>query len=159
MNSPVQFTNPPSGEQNNVGDSVSVSAAATGGTITYTETGLPTGLSINSSTGLITGTVNEAGTWQTVITATAGSYSNTAGFEWDVYGPITVTDQGDQVNQIGDVLSTSGSPPTAVVITATDTAAGTLSYSGSGLPTGLSINSSTGAITGTVSDEASTTTP
>jgi hypothetical protein len=52
--------------------------------------------------------------------------------------PITINDQGDQVNAIGDVLSASASPATAspatdVLISATDTASGTLSYSASGL--------------------------
>ena len=51
--------------------SISFTPTATQGTgITYSATGLPTGASINSSTGAITGTLSTPGKWTTVITAT-----------------------------------------------------------------------------------------
>ena len=80
---------------------MNVSAAATdaaSGTLSYTATALPSGLSINSSTGAITGTITQAGSWQTTVTASDGTYSNTADVGWTVNGAITITDQGDQTN-------------------------------------------------------------
>jgi Bacterial Ig domain/Putative Ig domain/FG-GAP-like repeat len=155
VNSPITFTNPPTGPTNNVGDTVSVSAAATdsisGSTLTYSVTGLPAGLSLNTSTGAISGTLTQGGSWQATVTATDGTYSNTTGIGWTVNGDIAITDQGDQSNAIGNSIS--------VQISATDIATGTLTISASGLPTGLSISSSTGLITGTVGSGASTTTP
>ncbi len=155
VNSPVTFTNPPVDPSNNVGDTVTVFAAATdsisGATLSYTATALPAGSSINPSSGAITGSPTTSGFWQTVVTASDGTYSSSTDIPWSVYGALTVTDQGDQTNPIGATVSVS--------ITATDTTSGTPSFSAADLPPGLSINSSTGAITGTISSSASTTTP
>ena len=55
---------------------------------------------------------------------------------------VTVTNPGSQTGTVGTAAS--------LQITATDSASGqTLTYSATGLPTGLSINSSTGLISGT----------
>jgi len=56
-------------------------------------------------------------------------------------GSVTVTNPGDQTTTVGRSAS--------LQISASDSAGGTLSYSASGLPSGLSINSSTGLISGT----------
>ncbi|GIH07734.1 hypothetical protein Rhe02_58010 [Rhizocola hellebori] len=68
-------------------DSDQLQMAATGGTAPYTwsATGLPTGLSINSSTGLITGTVTKLGTYTVTATAVdAAGRSASAQFTWGV---------------------------------------------------------------------------
>jgi uncharacterized repeat protein (TIGR01451 family) len=154
VNSPVSITQSDD-QTNNEGDSISLAISASdahsGGTLTYSATGLPNGVSINSSTGDTTGTASAGGWWQPTITAGDGTYSNSVSFNWTVTSPVTIADPGAQFNQIGDSVS--------FAITAADTASGTLSYSATGLPTGLSINSSTGAVTGTVSTGASTTSP
>ena len=64
---------------------VSASDSASGQTLTYSATGLPAGLSINSSTGLISGTPTTAGTSSVTVTAkdTTGA-SGTASFSWTV---------------------------------------------------------------------------
>ncbi len=49
---------------------IRASDSASGQTLTYTATGLPAGLSINSATGLITGTPTTAGTSTVTVTAT-----------------------------------------------------------------------------------------
>jgi hypothetical protein len=56
-------------------------------------------------------------------------------------GSVSVTSPGDQTGTVGTAAS--------VQISASDTAGGTLTYSASGLPAGLSINRSTGLISGT----------
>ncbi len=153
VNSPVSI-NVPDDQTNNQGDSVTLSISVTntaGGTLSWSASGLPNGLSINSSTGVISGTVSYGGSWEPAVTATNGTYSDTESFGWTVNSFVSIADPGDQLNQVGDAVS--------LTVTAADEASGTLSYSASGLPTGLSINSSTGAITGTVGTGASTSAP
>ncbi|MEV5959266.1 M4 family metallopeptidase, partial [Streptomyces sp. NPDC051987] len=83
----VTVTNPGS-QSSTVGTAVSlqVSASSTNsGSLTYAATGLPTGLSINSSTGAITGTPTTAGTYSTTVTVTDSTgASGTASFTWTV---------------------------------------------------------------------------
>ncbi len=64
---------------------ISATDSAAGQTLTYTATGLPAGLTINSSTGLITGTPTTTGTSNVTITATdsTGASGNTS-FTWTV---------------------------------------------------------------------------
>jgi hypothetical protein len=83
----VTVTNP-GNQSGTVGTAVSLQVHATdsasGQTLTYTATGLPTGLSI-SSAGLISGTPSAAGTFTAVVTATdtTGAHGS-AGFTWTV---------------------------------------------------------------------------
>jgi Beta-1,3-glucanase/Malectin domain/Putative Ig domain len=64
---------------------VSASDSASGQTLTYTATGLPAGLSINSATGLITGTPITVGTSTVTVTATdTTGAAGTATFAWTV---------------------------------------------------------------------------
>jgi Glycosyl hydrolase family 48/Cellulose binding domain/Putative Ig domain len=59
--------------------------SATGQTLTYSATGLPAGLSISSSTGLISGTPTTAGSSSVTVTATDGTGAKgTAGFTWTI---------------------------------------------------------------------------
>ena len=64
---------------------VQASDSASGQTLTYSATGLPAGLSVNSSTGLISGTPAAAGTSNVTVTAkdTTGA-SGSASFTWTV---------------------------------------------------------------------------
>ncbi|MFI9818697.1 S8 family peptidase [Saccharothrix variisporea] len=95
----VSVTNP--GNQTTaVGGTANLQLTASGGTAPYTwsATGLPAGLSIGSSTGLITGTATTAGTYTVTATATAsagGSGSTT--FTWTVgaAGCATLTNGTD----------------------------------------------------------------
>ncbi len=117
----------------------------TGYPLTYSASGLPSGLSLNA-TGLITGTTGTkaqtASVTITVTDATAG-VSGTTSFTWKVANTITVTSPGNQT-------STHNVAIAPLPIAASDTQTGaTLTYSATGLPTGLRINSSTGVISGT----------
>ncbi|MEV6766894.1 M4 family metallopeptidase [Streptomyces sp. NPDC051105] len=83
----VTVTNPGS-QSSTVGTAVSlqVSASSTNsGSLTYAASGLPTGLSINSSTGVISGTPTTAGTYSTTVTVTDSTgATGTASFTWTV---------------------------------------------------------------------------
>ncbi|HEY6498636.1 MAG TPA: putative Ig domain-containing protein [Streptosporangiaceae bacterium] len=120
------------------------------GTLSYSASGLPTGLSISSSTGVISGTASKAGTYTVTLTGKDSSGpSGSASFTWTVGSggssggnTVTVTSPGAQSTAVGTAVS--------LPVKATDSASGqTLTYSASGLPGGLSISSSTGTISGT----------
>jgi subtilisin family serine protease len=80
----------PGNRTNTTGNSVNLQMSASGGTPPYSwsATGLPAGLSINSSSGLISGTVSTAGVSGVTVTATDGdSRSGSASFTWTVTQP------------------------------------------------------------------------
>jgi serine protease len=141
----------PGNQTGTVGTAVSLQIHATdsasGQTLTYSATGLPAGLSINSSSGLISGTPTTAGTSSVTVTAKdTTNASGTASFTWTVNpaggNTVTVTSPGNQTGTVGTAVS--------LQVHATDSASGqTLTYSATGLPAGLSINSSSGLISGT----------
>ena len=131
------------------GSSYKASIAASGGTTpyTYSATGLPSGLSLGSTTGAITGTPAQSsvGTKSVAITVkdstkpTAQSATSTLSLTVEP-SKLTLTTTSLQDGTVGSAYSAA---PAAT--------GGTLpySYSAIGLPAGLSISSSTGAITGT----------
>src|ERR1700677_3247291 len=146
----VTVTNPGS-QTGTVGTAASLQIAATdsgsGQTLTYSATGLPAGLSISSTTGLISGTPTTAGSNSVTVTAkdTTGA-SGSASFTWTINptatNTVTVTNPGSQTGTVGT--------PASLQIAATESASGqTLTYSATRLPASLSISSSTGLITGT----------
>jgi hypothetical protein len=83
----VTVTNPGS-QSTTTGSPVSLQIKASdsaGAALTYSATGLPSGLSINSSTGLISGTASTAGTYSVTVTAkdSTGASGSTS-FTWTV---------------------------------------------------------------------------
>jgi F5/8 type C domain/Beta-1,3-glucanase/Putative Ig domain len=145
----VTVTNP-GAQTSKVGTAASLqiqaSDSASGQTLTYSAAGLPAGLSVNSSTGLISGTPTTAATSTVTVTATDTiGASGSASFSWTVNSAstgntVTVTNPGSQTWTVGTAAS--------LQIQASDSASGqTLTYSATGLPAGLSISSS-GLISG-----------
>ncbi len=116
---------------------------------------LPPGLTIDPSTGLITGTIDHlasgSGPYAVRIIATDPSGLMTSQtFTWNVANPAPT----------GPVIAdTTGTDGTAVNIPAgtgfADPDGDTLTFTASGLPSGLSINPATGLITGTLGNAAS----
>jgi hypothetical protein len=113
--------------------------------LTFSATGLPNGLSINPNTGLVAGTLanldSNSSPYSVTISATDGTSTSSQTFTWTVTH-VLLTDPGDQINAPGDVVS--------LPIQASDPDNDTLTYSASGLPQGLSINTTTGLISGTI---------
>jgi len=162
----------PGSQTFSVGASVSVPVTGTstgGATLSYTATGLPAGLSINASTGVVTGTPTTVGASSaTVNVASSDDLSASTSFTWNVVvaTPVTPTSPGNQggtptspVNQAGTTsvavaspgnqAGTIGVPVTGLQIHASDNNGGALRYAAAGLPAGLSIGAQSGIISGT----------
>jgi len=89
----VTVTNPGS-QTGTVGTAASLQIAATdsasGQTLTYSATGLPTGLSISSTSGLISGTPSAAGTYSVTVKAEdTTDASGSASFTWTISSTST----------------------------------------------------------------------
>jgi prepilin-type N-terminal cleavage/methylation domain-containing protein len=111
---------------------------------TWSATGLPPGLSVDG-TGKITGTPTAAGTYKVVVTATdaKGKGASTNQFTWTVIAaPLIGTPTGVRTDTSNQVIT--------VTATATGGTGAGYSWSATNLPAGLSINASTGKITGTL---------
>ncbi|MFZ0228272.1 MAG: putative Ig domain-containing protein, partial [Mycobacterium sp.] len=122
---------------------------ATGGVTSYTWSissgSLPTGLTLNTSTGAITGTPTTAGTFNftaKVIDSGTPQQSATANLSIKIDGPLTITTTSLPTAVAGAAYSQSLAATEGVTPY-------TWSLSASTLPPGLSLNASTGAITGT----------
>ena len=115
-------------------------------TLTYGDGGsLPTGLSIDATSGVVTGTPTTAGAYAVVLTATDGAgFSATDSFSWTVTNSVTTTGPGHQ-------STVSGTPVTPVTVTGTDSSStATLTFTDGGtLPPGLVVDPSSGTISGT----------
>jgi hypothetical protein len=137
----------PGTRSNAVGDSVSLSLSASGlpsgDSWTYGATGLPSGLSISSTTGVISGTITGAArTYSATVTASDGHGGSASQvFTWNV-SALSLTNPGTQTAAVGARVS--------LQIVASGLPAGdTWAFSVTDLPTGLTINPTTGLISGT----------
>ena len=114
--------------------------------MTYSADGLPPGLSIDPSTGLISGVLAPGSSFNqpywTTVTATDGVDSAQTSFCWYLQTPVSLVNPGDQTNKDTDTVS--------LAIQANDSRGGTLTYSANFLPSGLSIDPNTGLISGVI---------
>eukprot|EP00899_Mesostigma_viride_P019384 jgi/Mesvir1/27447/Mv07233-RA.1 len=111
---------------------------------TFSATGLPAGLSISATTGFVTGTPTATGASSVVVTVTdslttPGSASKTVSLSVTV-GPLTLTGSIPTTGTVGVAYTgaygaTAGTPP--------------YTFSATGLPAGVAIDASTGAVSGT----------
>ena len=150
-----------SSEKTYVGDSVTVDMGSNFESkgATYSATGLPSGLSINSTNGKITGTVGgNAGTFNATVTVqhaasgqtTAAGKAVTKQVSFVVSAAITATGTGNSLNMYvinGSAVPTASSDPNYFKLTSNLGNKATFSGDISGM-TGLTLNSD-GTITGT----------
>jgi hypothetical protein len=124
------------GEQ---GQAFSYQITASNTPTSFSASGLPAGLTVNTGTGLISGTPTSNGASVVTIDAINSGGAGTATLNLTINPPPPV---------ITSPLSPSGTQNTSFsyVITAAN---GPTSFGASGLPTGLAINTSTGLISGT----------
>ena len=102
-------------------------------------TGLPAGLTVNTNTGLISGTPTAAGTYSVTISATNANGTGTATLTLTINAPPPViTSPGTATGTVGVAFSYQ--------ITATNNPT---SFNATGLPGGLTVNTTTGLISGT----------
>ena len=138
-----------------------ITPVSTGGAIaTYAiSPGLPTGLTLNASTGVISGTPSGTSSQTTfTITATNATGSTTATITIQVDAPVVniAAPAGLSYSSINNVY-TDGTAITAITPVSTGGAIASYAISPS-LPTGLTLNASTGVISGTPSGTSSQTT-
>ncbi|MGR4862194.1 putative Ig domain-containing protein [Caulobacter sp. LARHSG274] len=130
-----------------LGQAYSQTVATTGGTapVTFAVTGgvLPTGLSLNASTGAITGAATAAGAYSVIITATdANSLTDAKTYSGTISAGVTITTLTLPTPVLGQSYSQT-------IVTSGGTAPVTFAVTSGALPAGLSLNASTGAVTGT----------
>jgi hypothetical protein len=113
-----------------------------GGTLSYTATGLPPGVSV-SATGLISGTVTAYYDGTVSVTATdAADVSATVSFSW-------LAENAIHIDPLTIVLSRPGAYAYRWIMAGDPETGEPLTYGATGLPPGLSINPAFGVISGT----------
>lgn len=143
---PPALTSP--GDQvSRTGTALTLPLAATGGfpPLAWSATGLPAGLILNATTGIVTGTPTTVSSQVTTITVTdrgKPAATATTEFTWRVLSPVALYTVAEQTATIGT--------PVNYPLAAKD-GLRPYSWAASGLPDGTSINPSTGAVTGTIS--------
>ncbi|MEU4157530.1 putative Ig domain-containing protein [Actinoplanes sp. NPDC026670] len=123
--------------------------AVTGGspTLVWSATGLPPGLTMASDTGIVSGTPTAVGSWTSTVTVTDG-------YEQAASKTFTFTAASLSLSVAAQTF-TMGTATTVTIA-----AAGGIQpyvYTGTNLPTGLTMDSSTGVVTGTPSKAGSWT--
>ena len=122
-----------------VGSSFTYQITANNNPASYSATGLPAGLNLNSVTGQITGTPTEAGTFTITLSAKNAGGTGTATLTLTIVPPAPV------ISSAATASGTVGSSFTYQIIANNNPA----NYSATGLPPGLNLNPATGQITGT----------
>ncbi len=138
------------------GQPFELQVTAIGNPTGYSASSLPTGLSINATTGLITGTPAVASFtgpqafFNSSVTVTRGLLTSTIAIRFRVFNVLTCPVK--YTGGLGDV-----GYPVNWRMTTEPPVPGALQWSASGLPSGLSINADSGLITGTPSASGSVT--
>ena len=123
-----------------VSQAFSYQIVATKNPTSYNATPLPAGLSVNTSTGLISGTPTTTGTTNVTISATNGGGTGTRTLALSITTPPPPT-----ITSAGTATATTGVPFTYQIVANSNPSA----YDATPLPAGLSVNTSSGLISGT----------
>jgi hypothetical protein len=148
INGTTVTVSPASLPNGTVGSGYSQTISASGGfpgyTYQTTSGGLPTGLSLNGSTGLLSGTPSAGGTSSFTVTATDSSgNTGSRAYSLAINGAVTLSPAALPNGTVGaaysQTVSASGGTGTGY----------SYSVSSGALPAGLSLNASTGLVSGT----------
>ncbi|WP_225214312.1 putative Ig domain-containing protein [Comamonas avium] len=147
VSAPSITLSPGSLSNGTVGVTYNSSFSASGGTAPYsysiTSGSLPTGLSLNNSTGTLSGTPTAGGTFNLTITASdTNGATGSQTYSLTVSAPSITLSPGSLIN------GTVGTPYSATLSSTGGTAPYSYSITSGSLPTGLSLNTGTGAISG-----------
>jgi hypothetical protein len=114
------------------------------GTVTWSESGaLPSGIALNASTGVLSGTTTQTGSFTIVVTATdANGCSGSSSYT------LTIACQTITVTNPANASGTAGQPFSAAFTASGILGSATWSESGA-LPSGITLNASTGVLSGT----------
>jgi hypothetical protein len=115
----------------------------------YGASGLPTGLIVDTNTGVISGTATQTGTFTVTITATNGSGSGSSQFNLTVAAPTLSFTNKAFTLQTADTTA-APTPTTGFVPTSYTLQSGTV-------PAGLTLDAGTGRISGTPTQTAAAT--
>ncbi|MBY0527831.1 MAG: putative Ig domain-containing protein [Gemmataceae bacterium] len=133
-----------------------VTSGGTGSQPTFAAIGLPSGITIDPLTGLLSGVVNftaaEAndGIYMVTLSATGGGQTDSIQVQWVVTDTNRLLRPDDQASREGQSISFQVETVVALGNSAV--------FSATGLPDGLSINPTTGAISGTIASVTGGTT-
>ncbi|MFO0911592.1 MAG: MBG domain-containing protein [Pirellulales bacterium] len=124
---------------------LAISATGGDGTRQFSATGLPDGIVLDTTTGVLSGTPTTELQFTTItITVVDATGAASTSFSWFTDTGLIVKYPGNQTSQVGTTIS--------LPIVAQYTYGGTLTYSATGLPPGLTINRQTGVISGVIPD-------
>jgi hypothetical protein len=129
---------------------------ADGDILWFSATGLPSGVTLHTTTGRLGGTIaNTAGAtspYTVEIMAFDGTHTARTSFAWTITNPEPV------ITWPGNQTHTDGAP-VSLQVNATDADQDSLTYTATNLPPGVSMNAATGRISGVLTTAASARSP
>jgi hypothetical protein len=125
-----------------VGTPYSQTLTAGTGTLTWSSTGaLPLGITLNPTTGSLSGTPTASGTFTFTVSVTGGGQTATQSFTIAVAAALTIT--------TGTLPNATVGTPYSQTLTASGSGTFTWSFSTGALPPGITLNPTTGSLSGT----------
>ena len=105
-----------------------------GKALTFTATGLPPGLSVNSTARLISGVAQTAGSYMVTIRVSDGLLAASRSFTWTIAAnlPPVLAQPANQTTTVNATVS--------LALSASDPEGKALTFTATGLPPGLSVN-------------------
>ncbi len=134
--------NSPAAATATVGTAFTYQITASNGATGFGATGLPTGLTLDPASGVITGTATESGTFTVALTASNATGTGTGTLTLTVSAESVLAPVIDSITAVTTQLN----EPFAYQITASNRPT---SFAATGLPTGLGVNTQTGLVSGT----------